>query len=180
MGRPISTSYSDAEKAEIAAHVFREVASGRAVTTILMRDDGMPDRSTWWDWIRQDDELAAELARARDAGIEAIIEDAQAIADGDDIQPLDGLSGTALAVAMARSDPKRARLRYDARIKRAQMLKPKTYGPKLDLTTDGNALNKPAPDAADRAASLLGEVARRTGVAPRHIALDDKAKDLLS
>ncbi|HEX8421161.1 MAG TPA: hypothetical protein VF638_14240 [Sphingomonas sp.] len=161
MAAPISTTWTQAERDDIARRVFREVAAGRAVTTILKTDDAMPDRSTFWDWLRKDQQLADELARARDCGIEAALEDAQAIADGDDVISLDGLSGDALAAAMARNDPKRARLRYDARIKRAQMLKPKTYGPRLDLTTDGKQLGSAAPDAADRAAELLKRVEAR-------------------
>lgn len=171
MAAPISTTYTQEERDEIAARVMREVSAGRSVTGILMHDDGMPDRSTFWDWVRKDEALAAELARAREHGIEARLEDAQAIADGDDVVSLDGLSGDALARAMWRNNPKMQRLRYDARIKMAQMLKPKKYGPKLDLTTDGKALNEPPADDAEKAAALLKRVEQR---------LDPKTQDLLS
>lgn len=171
MAAPITTTYTQEERDVIIGHVMREVASGRAVTTILQRDDGMPDRSTFWDWVRKDSDLADELARAREHGIEATLEDAKAIADGDDVVSLDGLQGDELARALWRNNPKMQRLRYDARIKLAQMLKPKKYGPKLDLTTDGNALNKPPLDDAEKAAEMLRRVEQR---------LDPKTQDLLS
>lgn len=180
MARPITTSYSEEERAVVIERVLTGLAAGEALYRILREDPNMPSDVTFWKWAWADEALMNKVARARELGIEARLAQCDAIADGDDIEPLDGLQGAELARAMARQDPKRAKLRVETRIKMAQMLKPKTYGPKLDLTTDGNALNKPAPDAADRAASLLGEVARRTGVAPRHIALDDKTKDLLS
>ena len=184
MAAPISTTYTQAQRDEIAQRVFREVAAGRAVTTILNNDDGMPDRSTFWDWIRKYDYLADELARARDYGIEAILEDAQSIADGDDIESTDGLDGVALLRALAKSDPKRAKLRYHARVQRAQMLKPKTYGAKLDLTTDGEKLPaSAAADTASKAAVILEHVAKRVeGNRPQPIGdvFEDLAQSLLS
>lgn len=173
-------TYSPAERAAIEDRVIAGLAAGNALYRILRGAPDLPSEETWYRWVWSDDTLREKFAGAREMGIEARLAQCDAIADGDDIEPLDGLQGAELARAMARQDPKRAKLRVETRIKMAQMLKPKTYGPKLDLTTDGNALNKPAPDAADRAVQLLQHVATRTGVAPRNIVLDDKTKDLLS
>jgi len=180
MGAPISTTYDADTRQRMIDHVFVQVACGRAVTTILQDDDGMPSSGTFWTWVSRNPDLQSELARARELGIEARLTKAQHIADLGEVVPLDGLSGVALERAMLARDPKVMKLRIDAEIKFAQMLKPKTYGPKLDLTTDGQALNKPAPDAADRAEAMLRDVATRTRIAPRDIVIDAKAKELLS
>lgn len=180
MAATIASTYTPEERDAVVQRVISGLSSGEALYRILRGDSAMPTETTWYKWVWSDEALMEKFQRARELGIEARLAQCDAIADGDDIEPLDGLQGAELARAMARQDPKRAKLRVETRIKMAQMLKPKTYGPKLDLTTDGNALNRPAPDAADKAAALLGDVARRTGVAPRHIALNDKTKDLLS
>lgn len=180
MAATIASTYTEDEKAAIVSHVCEQVSAGRGLVRVLQEDDGMPSWTTWWRWAWNDPDLETQVVRARERGVEARLTKAQHIADLGEIVPLDGLSGVELERAMLQRDPKVMKLRIDAEIKFAQMLKPKTYGPKLDLTTDGNALNKPAPDAADKAAALLGDVARRTGIAPRDIAVPPSVKDLLS
>jgi len=171
MAAPISTTYTQEERDAIITHVVEQVATGRAIVTVLRDDEGMCSERAFFKWVFNDEDVEQRLARARELGVEARLAQVDAIVDGDDVVSTDGLSGDALARALWRNNPKMQRLRYDARIKLAQMLKPKKYGPKLDLTTDGNALNKPPVDDAERAAALLRSVEQR---------LDPKTQDLLS
>jgi len=163
--------YPPEERERIIAHVLDQLARGRAIVTVLRDDEGMCSETCFFRWVFEDETVEARLARARELGVEARLAQVDAIVDGDDVVSLEGLSGDALARALWRNNPKMQRLRYDARIKMAQMLKPKKYGPRLDLTTDGNALNKPPADDAEKAAALLRQVEKR---------LDPKTQDLLS
>lgn len=170
MAAPLTTTYSQEERDAIAVDVLARLGSGEALYKILKSPD-YPSEQTWWRWCLTDSKLDEEVERARARGVEARLAQCDAIADGDDVEPLDGLMGADLMRAQSRADVKRAKLRIDTRIKMAQMLKPKKYGPKLDLTTDGNALNKPPADDAEKVADLLKRVEQR---------LDPKTQDLLS
>lgn len=170
------------ERDRILDHVLREVAAGRAAVTVLRDDPDMCSTSAFFRWIFDDKEIEERFARARELGVEARLAQVDAIVDGEDVVSLEGLSGDALARAMWRNNPKMQRLRYDARIKMAQLLKPRKYGPRLDLTTDGKSLGaQPDDDAAARAHRLLTQVDERLQrTAPRDIDLDDATKALLS
>lgn len=166
-------AYPTAERQRVIAHVCLELAKGRAVGTILRDDADMCGEDTWYRWLLADEILQEQVDRARQYGIEVHLANAQAIADGDDIGSLEGLTGDALYRAMSRQDVRRAKLRIETAIKIAQMLKPKKYGPKLDLTSDGKALGDGRKiDTADKAAELLRTVENRL--------VDPKAIDLLS
>jgi hypothetical protein len=164
-------NYTDEERAEIIAHVLVNVACGRPVDRIFREDDliangvKLPAQSTFWLWLFQDEsnELSGKLARAREYGVEALIDRAIATAettqmgeeitierdpehqkdldDGAEITDGDGNKYEGMTVKVKRSDMLAHRKLYiETMFKAAQMLKPKTYGPKLDLTSDGQKL----------------------------------------
>lgn len=136
--------YTDEQKDEIIAHILVQVASGRAVTTILIEDDGLCSDATFWRWYYADEELRGKLAQAREYGVEARLERAVHVAS----TPMVGQIETdkVTAAGEAYTEVKREdmlghrKLLVDTLIKSAQMLKPKTYGPKLDLTSGGEQL----------------------------------------
>lgn len=103
-------------------YVYGQVAIGRAVSRILREDDGMPAASVFWDWVYSDPEASEKLARAREQGVEARLDEIEEIADDHEI------------------DVKRARLMVDTRLKLAAMIAPRRYGAKLDLTSGGEKL----------------------------------------
>lgn len=151
--------YTDEQKDEILAHVFVGVATGRYVSRIFAEDDTtetgvkMPAESTFWLWLFQgDDKLSEKLARAREAGIEVRLAECEEIAD-------DSVNDYVLKKygedderwEYASEHVQRSKLRIDTRIKLAQMMKPKKYGAKLDLTSNG----KPIGVAAELEAARL-------------------------
>lgn len=84
-----------------------------------------------------DRDLRDNLARARENGVEAHLEEIVSIADREDLK----------------ADDKRVRV--DARVKRAQMIAPRKYGPKLDVTSG----NEPLRNVSDEA--LEGRIAAK-------------------
>jgi len=146
--------YSDEEKCEVIAFVLVMVASGVFVSRIFKKYETtlngvkLPAVTTFWRWIFEDDMLPAiatqpgqqtsqglsdKLVRARESGIEALLDEcvdiadeAEADNDSDDVPRSEVIQ--------------RSRLRVDTRIKLAQMLKPKSYSPKLDVTTGGEKI----------------------------------------
>ena len=73
-------SYSAAERVEIERRVIEGLQIGRTLSE-LCREEGMPDRVTIYRWRDEDEVLAQRIARARDAGFDAIAEEALAIMD---------------------------------------------------------------------------------------------------
>lgn len=126
-------------KDEIIAHVLSECAAGRPISKILKEDDGMPCASTFWGWQLHDDDLMAKVTQARAHGVEAKLDEGMEIVD--DLQ----------------EDAQSRKVRFQARVQMAQMLKPKTYGPRLDLTSGGEKLGLPAEIEASRRRAAEGE-----------------------
>jgi hypothetical protein len=151
--------YTDEEKDEVIAHVLVNVSCGRFVSRIFREDETtengikLPHVNTFWKWMLDDEtgELDGKLARAREAGIEALLDETVEIADEatNDTKLTDAGHEAPNAEWITRS-----RLRVDTRIKLAQMMKPKKYGPKLDLTSGGERLGLSAEiDAARKRVS---------------------------
>lgn len=158
--------YTDEEKAEIAAHVLVNASCGRFVTRTFREDKTtengvkMPAESTFWRWVLEDatGELEEKLTEARARGVEALLDQTLDIAD-------DGRNDTYLKELDSGKEIEvtdvdviqRSKLRVETRIKLAQMLKPKKYGPKLDLTSGGEKLGLAGELEAARKRAAGGE-----------------------
>lgn len=171
----------DDEKQRIVDHVLIQVSCGRSVTEILEQDDGMPEQSTFWRWHFDDwNGLRGNLASARENGVEARMEEAVKVArtpmmgeivtverdpehqkdldEGAEVTTADGGPYEGMVVKVRKEDMLAHRkLLVDTLIKSAQMLKPKTYGPKLDLTSGGEKLGLSAEIEASRRRAAEGE-----------------------
>lgn len=168
--------YTEEERAEIVAHVLVNVACGRFVSRVFREDkttaEGvkLPNPETFWRWVLEDENLPSgstdkqglsnKLVRARESGIEALLDDIIDIAD-------DGRNDTYMhelesGLEVERTDHdviQRSRLRVETRIKLAQMLKPKKYGPKSEHTIyDGDMAMKAQ---VQRGAARAEEMARK-------------------
>jgi hypothetical protein len=163
--------YTDEQREEIIAHVLAELSAGVPISRTLGKD-----RETWlcsercfWNWYYQadaDDEngLVQKVARARECGIEAKMDQAMQVAE----TPMVGeivihkhinVGGEAIPVTEVREQDmiEHRKLLVDTIHKQAQMLKPKTYGPKLDLTSGGEKLALSAELEAARKRAAEGE-----------------------
>jgi hypothetical protein len=149
----------DVREAAIA-HVIEQIALGRPVTEIFAKDraelEGKCSIATWGRWIAQDQALREEVERARELGCERLVEEMITIAD-------DRTGDT---------DPQSRRVRIYAREKAAQMLAPRRFGPRVDVTSGGKALPAPSVTLIDnRIQSVLMLVQQRKA--------DDEATRLL-
>lgn len=139
----------DAERQRIINHVLGELSVGRPVSRTLCEDNDLCSQDTFWRWIWEDEsgELAEKVSQARANGIEARLDRALMIAE----TPMPGeirvdkhinVGGEAVPVTEVRHEDMlgHRKLLIDTEIKAAQMLKPKTYGPKLDLTSAGEKI----------------------------------------
>jgi len=137
-GRP--TDYSE----ELADIIFSRIISGESVNTIC-KDDDMPDKSTFFRWLRKHKDFRDNYELAAAERSDALVEDMLDIADNQASQPvlvdgvpleIDGhIVQTTDSAAVAH-----ARLRVDTRKWAASKLKPKKYGEKL--TTENTVTHK--------------------------------------
>jgi hypothetical protein len=147
----------EAERNRIIAHVLAETATGRFISRILAEDEDMPGHTTWWKWVFEDEKLSEKVVQARAHGVEAMLDECGEIADdgtNDFVKKPKKDEGDPDEYAFDKEHVQRSKLRVETRIKLAQMLKPKTYGPKLDLTSGGDkiALSAEVEAARRRAA----------------------------
>lgn len=141
MNAATAIRYSPEAKEQIKQHVLIEVATGRSVRRIIREDDGLCSERVFWQWHLEDEEFQQQLGRARQLGQEALLDDVHDIIDdatndvyieyNKDGDPVAKLDGDSIA---------RARLRAEYRVKMAQMLNPKKYGAKVDVTSGGEKL----------------------------------------
>jgi hypothetical protein len=154
MGRPSTFT------PEVGAAIVARLKTGEPLTRICA-DDGMPCDDTVRNWAEADATFSRDIARARDAGFDAIALEALAIADETSNDTVVGERG----VETANSEwITRSRLRVDTRLKLLAKWDPKRYG---DATTvkhaDANGEALPVDDIATmtRLASLATVLAER-------------------
>ena len=122
-------AYSDEDKENLFDEICVRVSEGEALRNVLRAED-MPDKNTFYRWIRQDEAKREQYARAADERAEALFEDIIDIADNN---TADRCSDNAIAV-------QRDRLRVDSRKWIASKLNPKKYGDKVDVTSGGKEI----------------------------------------
>lgn len=135
-GRP--TKYNE----KLVIEFCRRIAQGKSMRTVCKAPD-MPDMTTIFDWLRIYEEFAHQYARACEERSEAYIEEIFDIADDGSNDWMEEEFRGQTRTVLNREAIERSKLRADVRKWYASKLKPKKYGDKLDLTTDGKEL--PAP-----------------------------------
>lgn len=174
MAGNLTQGYTPEAKAEIIEHVVSEMSAGRALSRVLAEDEGMPSASTFWRWHLEDEDLQDKVARAREAGVEAIMQEVVEIADnanGDvyieqtERGPRARIDGEAIS---------RSKLRVETRFKYAQMVAPRKYGVKVDVTSGNEPLPAPqTPVLVDARMQSLIAIALQRTAEPEPPAIED-------
>lgn len=148
------TKIADADREKIISHVLAELSAGVPISRTLG-----PDRDEWlccerafWNWYYEADaddpnDLVQKVARARQCGIEAKMDHAMRVAEtpmiGEiKVEKFINVGGELMPATEIRHEDMigHRRLVVDTIHKQAQMLKPKTYGPKFDVTSGGERI----------------------------------------
>lgn len=128
---------------ELADKICEEIALGSSLRTALKGDD-MPSMSMVFRWLREHKEFREQYARATEERTEAMSEDILDIADDgtNDYMEKENKDGGTYEVLNSEAI-QRSRLRVDTRKWLMSKMKPKKYGDKLDMTTNGKDLPTP-------------------------------------
>lgn len=110
--------------------ILERVTAGEPLAQVL-RTEGMPKPSTFYDWLNADADLAGRFARAREFGADAIAADALKLAD---VPPAYGPDSK-----IDGGDVQHRKLQIETRLKLLAKWDPKRYGDKLELAGDAKA-----------------------------------------
>ena len=136
---------------ELAAEMCDRLSNGEPLRQIC-RDDRMPEWRTVYDWLARDPELSAQVARAREAGYEAMAEELIEISDtlhfGETQVMGDKNSTTTVADMLGHR-----KLRIETRLKLLACWNPSKYGTKVQV--GGDKENPLKVEASIQADSLL-------------------------
>lgn len=151
---------------EQLAHIYGQVASGRALTRVLDNDEGMPSRTEFWRWHMDDETIRDNLARARLNGVESLLDEAIDIANtpqiGEVVTHKFDKDGEPIEEKRTEDMLGHRKLQVETRIKMAQMIAPRKYGPKVDVTSDNKPLaGVSAGDVAARVAAIMQDARER-------------------
>lgn len=146
---------STVDRESIIEHVLAELSSGRAVSRILREDEGMPAARTFWNWHYSDQTLMQKVAHAREAGVEALMDQTVDIADTHEKGVVRTIKPDGTIEEREEDMLGHRKLRIDARHKYAQMIAPRKYGAKLDITSGGERVTADDTAIAVRAAALV-------------------------
>lgn len=125
------TIYSE----ELADKICDLIVESNSGLSTICKLDGMPARSTVHRWMEEDKIFKDKYARAKEDQADRLAEEIISIADNDS-DDLAGISDTGKPIAN-NEFINRSRLKVDARKWVASKLKPKTWGDKTDVTTNG-------------------------------------------
>lgn len=131
---PTPRVFGAEEKLALQQRICELVAEGKTIAEIIREEPGMPkSRRTVHDWIVEDAEFAEAMNIARDAGADAIAEEALRIAD----TPLEGVE---TEISENGTKEKRGdmlghrKLQVETRLKLLAKWHPKKYGDKIEHT----------------------------------------------
>lgn len=112
---------------DIADRICNELSEGNSLRTVCKADD-MPSATTVFNWMRTQEGFLEQYTRAKQESADAMAEDVLSISDE--------VYEDKYAVA-------KARLQVETRKWLMAKMKPKKYGDKLDVTSDGEKLANP-------------------------------------
>lgn len=127
---------------EIADKICEQLAIGTSLRTVCLADE-MPAIRTVFNWFRTYPDFLQQYARAKEESADAMSEEILDIADDGSNDLMTIQKGNVEYEVENKEVVNRSRLRVDTRKWIMSKMKPKKYGDKLDLTSDGKAL--PAP-----------------------------------
>lgn len=108
---------------------------GRICDAFKKDNPDFPDESTVRSWLRTDDELATQYARAKEEQVEKLVEQIIDISDDDSLDVAFKEDGTPF---VDQQHIQRSKLRVDSRKWIASKLKPKKYGDKVEQQITGS------------------------------------------
>ena len=121
---------------ELADEICERLSEGQSLRTVCS-DDKMPSRKTVFSWMRKHPDFLNQYARAKQEAADALAEEILDISDDAEA----AIKGTAEKKSSAMAQA--YRLRVDTRKFIMAKMKPKKYGEKIDLTTNGKDLPTP-------------------------------------
>lgn len=127
IGRP--TKYTQ----ELEDKICSELAEGRSLRSVCL-DEDMPDKATVFRWLRENKSFSDHYARAKEESADA------------DLEELQDISNEAIAEAKIVSEKRANAVVQAYKVKgdnlkwKMSKMKPKKYGDKLDMTSDGKAI----------------------------------------
>ena len=129
-------AYSKEDIDKIFNYVCSEIEKGRSLRNVL-KDDGMPSTSTFYEWLDNDDVKSKQYARATSVRADIIFDDILSIADENTNDTYINDNG----IEVVNNDViQRSRLRIDSRKWVLSKLNPKKYGDKTDITSGGEKI----------------------------------------
>lgn len=136
-GRP--TTYTQ----ELADNICEQLALGYSLRTVC-KADGMPAIASIFNWFRSQPGFLEQYEKAKQESTDAMAEDLLDIADNgtNDWMESEDRFGN-IGWKLNGENIQRSRLRADTRKWLMAKMKPKKYGDKLDVTSDGKALPQP-------------------------------------
>lgn len=124
---------------ELADMLCARIAEGQSIRTACTAAD-MPCTTTVFKWLRENKDFAQQYARATEERTEAMSEDILDIADDGSNDLMTIQKGNQSYEVENREVTNRSRLRVDTRKWLMSKMKPKKYGDKVDVTSDGKAI----------------------------------------
>lgn len=128
---------------EIADRICAQLAEGISLRTVCLGDE-MPDKATVFRWLRTNKDFCDQYARAKEESTDALAEEIIDISDDgtNDWMTITTAGGFEKEV-VNHEVVNRSKLRVDTRKWIMSKMKPKKYGDKIDMTTNGKDLPVP-------------------------------------
>ena len=119
---------------QIADVICMRIADGESLREIV-KTDGLPDRTTVYDWLIRNEDFAHQYTRAREEQADTLADEIIAIADEQPeiIAVVDKKTGALIEHKLDGAFLQWQKNRIDARKWTAMKLKPKKYGDKLQV-----------------------------------------------
>ncbi len=136
IGRP--TTYTK----ELADKLCAMLAEGMSLRSVC-NEEGMPCAATVFSWMRTDEMFLKQYARAKEESADAMAEEILDISDDGHNDWMTKWYGDNEVVVENKEALQRSRLRVDTRKWLMSKMKPKRYGDKLDVTSNGKELGTP-------------------------------------
>lgn len=135
-GRP--TNYTQ----ELADSICDMLAEGISLRTVCL-DEKLPDKSTVFRWLRTNPEFRDQYEKAKQESADAMAEETLYIADNPVMGEIKTIRPDGSVEIKHDEMLGHRRLQVDTRKWLMAKMKPKKYGDKLDMTTNGKDLPRP-------------------------------------